>query len=158
MAEATTKEQIENWKTELASAMAEQKWRRALQLCSWLRYTLDQQGRSDARVERMHGQAKAALAEQVKQERADQELLEKRLHLRRVSKNQITLGRWLQALDAIEAFYQNGADQEETLDLLQSFQDRLLDRLATAQQPTDTQATEVKQRFNDLLEQVRSKT
>ena len=150
-------EQIENWKTELASAMTNQKWRRALQLCSWLRYAFDQQGRSDARVERMHSQAKKALAEQVSRDRAERERREKHLYLRSVSTNQITSGRWLQALDAIEAFHQNGAGQEETLELLQSFQDRLLDRLSTAQQPTDTQATELKQRFNDLLEQARSK-
>lgn len=153
----TSGEQIENWKIELASAMGDQKWRRALQLCSWLRYALDQQGRSDARVERMHDRAKKALAEQVRQEQAKQEHQQERRHLLHVSTNQITLGHWLPALDAIEAFHNAGANQEETIELLQSFQDRLLDRLSTAQQPTGAQATEVKQRFNDLLEQIRSK-
>jgi transcription initiation factor TFIIIB Brf1 subunit/transcription initiation factor TFIIB len=156
MPKMTSQEQIEDWETELASASAEQKWRRALQLCSWLRYALDQQGRSDPEVERIHDQAKKALAEQVSRERAQQARLRQRQHSRRVGTNQIILGNWLQALDAIEAFYQSGASQEETFDLLKTLQDRLADRLNSAQQPTGAQATELRQRFSKLLEQVRS--
>ena len=47
MTETTTEEQIQNWKADLASAMDNQQWQQALKLCSWLRYTLDQQGRTD---------------------------------------------------------------------------------------------------------------
>ena len=72
MAETTTGEQIEIWREELSVAMTGQQWRRALQLCSWLRYALDQQERSDPVVEQMHRRAKEALAEQVTQERAQQ--------------------------------------------------------------------------------------
>ena len=156
MTEATSQKQIEDWKTELTSAMAEQKWRRALQLCSWLRYTLDQQGRSDLEVEEIHQKAKMALDEQIKRERAEHERQIKHRDLRRTSTSQIISGNWLQALDAIEAFYQNEASQEETLDLLQAFQARLSDRRAPAQPPTGTRATELKQRFDEILEQIQS--
>ena len=64
MAETTTREQIEAWREELGLAVTGQQWRRALQLCSWLRYALWQQGRSDPEVEQVQRQAKAALAEQ----------------------------------------------------------------------------------------------
>jgi hypothetical protein len=156
MSEATTEEQIETWKTELASAIADKEWRSALQLCSWLRYALDQRGCSDPQVERMHGQAKEALAEQVSRERAAQERQSKLEHLRRVSTSRIVSGHWSQALDAIEAFYNNEASREDTFNLLQTLQDRLSDPLSTAQQPTGSQAAEFKQRFNSLLEQIRS--
>ena len=37
MTKTTPQEQIDDWKAESVSAIADQKWRRALQLCSWLR-------------------------------------------------------------------------------------------------------------------------
>jgi len=65
----TTGEQIEIWKKELATAMAGQQWRRALQFCSWLRYALRQQGLSDPEVEQVQRRAKEALAEKVIKEK-----------------------------------------------------------------------------------------
>jgi len=50
----TTGEQIETWKKELVRAMTSRQWRRALQFCSWLRYTLWQQDLSDPEVEEVH--------------------------------------------------------------------------------------------------------
>jgi hypothetical protein len=63
-------EQIEMWKAELALAMADARWRRALQLCSWLRFSLRQQGLSDPEMEQARQQAKEHLAETVTREKA----------------------------------------------------------------------------------------
>ncbi|NIM04187.1 MAG: hypothetical protein GTN65_00870 [Armatimonadetes bacterium] len=70
--ETTSGKQVKIWKEELAIAMADRQWRRALQLCSWLRYTLRQQELSDAEAEEAHRQAKEALARQVVREEAQQ--------------------------------------------------------------------------------------
>jgi hypothetical protein len=129
---ATTRKQIEDWKTELALAMVNRQWRRALQLCSWLRYALEQQERSDPEVEQMHRQAKEALAEQVTQERAQQARQKEHRRLRRTSMHQIVSRTWTQALDSIEALYRSGASQQETLGLLQELEGRLSDRLFPA--------------------------
>ena len=129
MTETTTDEQIELWKEELTVAMADQQWRRALQLCSWLRYTLGQQEQSDPEVEQIHRQAKEAIAEQVTQERAQQAHQREHSRLRLAAANQSASGTWMQALDSIEGFYQNGASQQEALGLLQELKTRLSDRL-----------------------------
>ena len=155
MTNIKTGEQIENWKAELTSAMTDQKWRRALQLCSWLRYALDQQGHSDPEIEQMHSHAKEALAEQVKEKQDTQERQRKLGHLRRMSRSEIASGQWLRALDTIEAYHDHGASQEEVVDVLQALQDRLSRQLAFTQRPAGIGATEIKQRFNTLLQQIR---
>lgn len=152
----TTGKQIEDWKTKLALAMDNQRWRRALQLCSWLRYALGQQERSDPVVEQMHRRAKEALAKQVTQERAQQARQRDHRLLRVLAMNQIASGTWMQALDSIEAFYQNGAGQQEALGLLQELKGRLSNRSFPTSRHQDPRATALVQRFNQVLAQVRS--
>ncbi len=155
MTKTTTKEQIEDWKTELAPAMVNRKWRRALQLCGWLRYALEQQERSDPEVEQMHRQAKEALAEQVTQERAQQARQREHRRLRRTAMNQIASGTWMPVLDSIEAFYQHGASRQEAFSLLQKLEGRLSDRLFRTHWQRDSQAAALRQRFNELVKRVR---
>ena len=155
MTETTTGKQIEDWKTELALAMANRQWRRALQLCSWLRYTLEQQERSDPEVEQVHRQAKEALAEQVTQQRAQQARQKEHRRLRLMAMNQSASGTWMQALDSIEAFYQHEASREEALSLLQELKIRLSDRLFATYWQKDPKATALARRFNEVLDQVR---
>lgn len=155
MTETTTGKQIEDWKTELALAMANRQWRRALQLCSWLRYTLEQQERSDPEVEQMHRQAKEALAEQVTQERAQQARQKEHRRLRLMAMNQSASGTWMQALDSIEALYQHEASREEALSLLQALKIRLSDRLFATYRQKDPKAAALARRFNEVLDQVR---
>jgi hypothetical protein len=150
-----TRKQIEDWKTELALAMVNRQWRRALQLCSWLRYALEQQERSDPEVEQMHRRAKEALAEQVTQERAQQARQKEHRRLRRTSMHQIVSRTWMQALDSIEALYWSGANRQETLGLLQELEERLSDRLLPTHWQRGSQAAALRQRFNELVERVR---
>jgi hypothetical protein len=155
MTSTTTEKQIEDWKTELASAMADGQWRRALQLCSWLRYALEEQDGSDPAVEQMQVQAKEALAEQIAQERAARAREKEQRRLRVVAMNQIASGTWMQALDSTDLFYQNGASPEETLDLLQQFRTRLSGRVLPTSWQKAPNAEALAQRFNELLDRVR---
>ena len=155
MTKTTTSKQIEDWKTELALAMVNLQWRRALQLCSWLRYALEQQDHSDPEVEQMHHRAKEALAEQVAQERAQRARQKEHRRLRRTAMDQIVSGTWMQALDSIEALYRSGASQEETLDLLRELKIHLSDRLFTTHWRQDPKAAELARHFNAILGQVR---
>lgn len=156
MTQTTTRDQVEDWETELALAMVDRQWRRALRLCSWLRYALEQQERSDPKVEQMHRQAKEALAEQVAQERAERARQKEHRRLRATARNQAASATWMQALDSIEAFYQNGASQEEALGLLQELKTRLSERLLPGYRQIDPKAAALARRFNELLDQVRS--
>ena len=152
----TTDKQIEDWKIELTCAMGDQRWRRALQLCSWLRYALGRQERSDSEVEQDHQRAKEALAGQVAEERA-QRARQRNHHLLRVlAANQIASGTWMQALDSIEAFYQNGAGEQEALGLLQELKRHLSDHSFLAHPHQDPMTEALVQRFNQVLAQVRS--
>jgi hypothetical protein len=153
--ETTTKKQIEGWETELALAVVDLQWRRALQLCSWLRYALGQQEQSDSEVEQIHHRAKEALAEQVTQERAQRARQKEHRRLRLTAVNQSSSGTWTQALDSIEVFYQNGASQQETRGLLQELKRRLSHRLLPAYWQIDPKAAVLTRRFNELLDQVR---
>jgi hypothetical protein len=150
-----TDEQIGTWKEELTAAMTDQQWRRALQLCSWLRYALDQQDRSDPETEQMHRQAKEALAEQIAQTRAEQARQREHQRLRRTAMNQSAAGSWMQALDSIETFHQHGASPQETVGLLQELKVRLSDRLLPTHWQKDPTAARLARRFNELLDQVR---
>ena len=155
MTKTTTSKQIEDWKTELGSAMVDLQWRHALQLCSWLRYALEQQDHSDPEVEQMHRRAKEALAEQITQERAQQARQKEHRRLRRTAMNQSASGTWMKALDSIEALVQSGANRQETLDLLRELKIRLSDRLFTTFWRRDPKATALARRFNAILGQVR---
>jgi hypothetical protein len=152
----TTNQQIEDWKTELASAMVDRQWRRALQLCSWLRYALEQQECSDPEVEQMHHQAKEALSKQVTRERALQALQREYRRLQITVMNPNASGPWMQVLDSIAVFYQNGASQQEVLDLLQELKIRLTDRSFSMHRSKDPRAAALVRRFNEVLAQVRS--
>jgi hypothetical protein len=156
MTETTTEEQIENWKADLAPAMADQQWQQALKLCSWLRYTLEQQGRTDPKVESMHQQAKEMLAEQVAQERAQRAWQQKHRRLRHMCVRQIEADRWMPALDNIESLYQHSGDPQDTLSLLQALETRLSKQRSSSEWRMSAQATAVQQRFSAVVEQVRN--
>ena len=156
MTETTTTNQTEDWGAELASAMVDQEWRRALKLCSWLRYDMEEQDRSDPELERMHRQAKEGLAEQVAQERAQRARQTEHRRLQLMAVNQSASGTWTQALDSIEMFYQDGASQQEALGLLQELKRRLADRLLPAYWQIDPKAAVLAKRFNKLLDHIRS--
>lgn len=153
--QTTTKEQVQDWESELTQAMTEQQWRRALRLCSWLRYALEQQERSDPEIEQMHRQAKEALAEQVAQERAERGRQREYGRWRATARTQAASGTWAQALDSIEVFYQNGASQQEVLGLLQKLRTRLSDRFLPEYRQMDPKAAALAQRFSEFLGQVR---
>ena len=153
--ETMAEEQIEIWKKELAIAMADGQWRRALQLCSWLRYTLRQQELSDPEVEEAHRQAKEGLAEQVIREKAQQEREERHRRLRRQTMYQIISGEWDQALDSIEALYQDGANRPETIHLLQELKARLATLLSPKFRQADQRASALGRRLDELVERVR---
>jgi alkanesulfonate monooxygenase SsuD/methylene tetrahydromethanopterin reductase-like flavin-dependent oxidoreductase (luciferase family) len=125
LTETRTEEQTEIWKNELAIAMADEQWRLALKLCSWLRYILGQQELPDPEVEQAQRQAKEGLAEQVIREKAQQEREERRRRLQRQAMYQILSGDWDRALDLIEALYQHGANRQEVIHLLQELKKRL---------------------------------
>jgi hypothetical protein len=148
LTETSAKEQIEIWKNELAMAMADEKWRLALQRCSWLRHILGQQELSDPEVEQAQRQAKEGLAEQVIAEEAQQELEETHRRLQHHAMNQIRAGDWDLALESIEALYQDGANRHEMIHLLQE----LKKRLPTMSIPEYQQRG---QRVDDLVAQVR---
>lgn len=145
---------METWKEELALAVAGQQWRRALQLCSWLRYALWQQGRSDPEVEQVQRQAKAALAEQVAKEETQQEREEERGRLRSEIMQQIVSGDWEEALDSIEAFHRHGANRQATIQLLQELEKRLASMLRPKFRQMDQRAAVLGRRFDRLVEQL----
>lgn len=152
--ETTSGEQIEIWKEELTRAMAGQQWRRALQLCSWLRYALWQQGRSDLEVEGAQRQAKDALAEQVTREETQQGRDEEHRRQRRQIMHQIVAGDWEQALDSIEAFYRDRASQREAVHLLQELKRRLGSRLNAKYRHLDRRSAALGLRFDRLAKQI----
>lgn len=154
MTETTAGEQIEIWKKELAIAMADEQWRRALQLCSWLRYTLRQQELSDPEVEEAHRQAKEALAEQVIREKTQQEREGRHRRLRRQTMYQIVSGDWEQALDSIEALYQDGANRQEVIHLLQELKARWPTTQTPKYRQADQRAAALGRRFDELVERV----
>jgi alkanesulfonate monooxygenase SsuD/methylene tetrahydromethanopterin reductase-like flavin-dependent oxidoreductase (luciferase family) len=151
--ETTAGEQIEIWKKELAIAMADEQWRRALQLCSWLRYTLRQQELSDPEMEEVHRQAKEALAKQVSREKTQQQHEERHRQLRREIMHQIVSGDWEQALDSIEALYQDGANRQEAIHLLQELKARLPTTL-TPEYRQAAQRAALGQRLDELVERI----
>jgi hypothetical protein len=152
MDETTVEERIEAWKGELALAMAGQQWRRALQLCSWLRYALWQQELSDPQVEEAHSQAKEELAEQVDTEKRQQKRQEEQRRRRDGILQQIASGRWEQALGSIEAFFQDEVGQQETIHLLQELRTRMGRVLGPIYRQTNRRAAVLGHRIDELEE------
>ena len=152
--ETTSGKQVKIWKEELSIAMADRQWRRALQLCRWLRYTLRQQESSDPEVEEAHRQAKEALARQIVRESAQQERERRHQRLRHQARYQIIYGDWDQALDSIEALYQDGANRQEASDLLQELKVRLAPLLAPTFRRMDRRTAALGERFDELEERV----
>lgn len=155
MSETTIGEQIEIWKEELVLAMTSQQWRRALQLCSWLRYTLRQQELSDPEVEEAHRRAKEALAGQVIREKAQRERKARYRQRRREIMYQIIARQWEQALDSIDAFCADGATPREAFDLLQELKARSAALLSSKHRQVNQRAAALGQRFDELWERVR---
>jgi hypothetical protein len=156
--ETRTGEQIEIWKKELAIAIADEQWRLALKLCSWLRYALSQRGLSDPEVEEAHRRSKEGLAEQVSREKIQQERKEeherKHRRLRRKTMHQIVSGDWNQALDSIEVLYQDGADRQEAIHLLRELEARLATLLSPGYRQVDQRSAALVRRFDELVERV----
>ena len=156
MTEMATGEQIDIWKKELAIAMADEQWRLALKFCSWVRYALSQQGLSDPEVEEAHRRAKEALAKQVTREKTQQKREERHQQLRRQIMYQIVSAHWDQALDSIEALYQDGANRQEAIDLLQELRARLGTSRSSEHRRRDRRAVALNRRFDELMERVGS--
>lgn len=135
--------------------MANEQWRRALRLCSWLRYGLEQQEHSDFEVEQMHRRAKEALAKQVSKERAQQAHQKEWQRLQNTVMYQSASGTWMPTLDSIALFYQNGASQQQVLDLLQEFKKHLSGQLPSTSSRQDPKTAALVRRFNEILAQVR---
>jgi len=146
----TAEERIEAWRAELEMAMADQQWRRALQLCSWLRYALWQHELSDAQVEAAHQQAKEGLAKQVDAERSQQRRQGEQRQRRDGIMQQIASGQNEQALDSIAILYQDGADRQVVIHLLQELRARMGRLLGPNYRRTNRRAAMLGHRFDEL--------
>jgi hypothetical protein len=155
MSEMTAEEQIVAWKEELAPAMADQQWRHALQLCSWLRYALWQQGSSDPQVDEAHRRAKEGLAEQVDREKDKSKHTADLRRRRDGIMQQIATAQWSQALSSIDAFLQDGAGRDEIRHLLKELQTRMGRILGLQYRQMDRRAAALGRRFDDLEERTR---
>lgn len=146
----TAEEQIEAWEDNLALAMADQQWRRALQLCSWLRYALGQQESSDPQVEKAHQQAKEGLAEQLVQEKRQERDREEHRRRRGAIIEQIAAGRNGQALDSIEILHQEGASRAEIIQLLKELKMHMGRVLSPRYRQANRRAAALGNRFDEL--------
>ena len=151
MTKETTDEQVKNWKNEMAIAMDNEQWRHALKLCGWLRYALRQQDSSDPDVDEAHRQAKDALAKQWVREKSAYEKHQKQ---RDLILYQIISREWNKALTSIEAHYKDGANRQETINLLQEFKGRTRTLLTDNWRQKDPQAAALGRQFDELVEQV----
>ena len=158
MTEMTTEERIDTWKKELATAMADEQWRLALKFCSWLRYTLSLQGRTDPEVETTHQQAKEALRKQVINEETQQkhgrERKERHRKLQSQVMHRVVSGDGNGALDLIETIYADGVNRQEAIDLLQELKVRSATKLSPRYRQMDQQAATFGKRFDELVERV----
>ena len=158
MTETTSEQQVQIWKEDLAGAITGQQWQVALKLCSWLRYTLQQEDTSDPEVEEAHHQAKERLADQVTSTAAQQEsapIRARRYEKRRTKiMHQIISGRWEQALDSIEELNQDGIGRHEIVDLLQELRARTASLLAPSYRRVDGRAARLGRRFDDLVQRI----
>ena len=158
MTETTDGEQIDIWKKELATAMADQQWQLALKFCSWLRYTLSLQEHSDPEVEAAHQQAKEALSKQIAEETTlqerEKERKEKYQRKRPSAMYQIISGNWVGAMDSIETLYQGKADRPEAISLLEALKARTATLLSPTYRQKDERAAMLGKRFDALVELV----
>ena len=158
MTEATSENNIQNWKEELATAMTGQQWRLALKLCSWLRHELRQQDVSDPEVEETHRQAKEGLAEQMATTKTQQETESE--HRRTYQQRRTSImhllvaGNWNQALDLIEALHQDGASRHQVVDVLHELNARTASLLSPGYRQVDPRAAALGERFEELVERV----
>ena len=67
---------------------------------------------------------------------------------------QIISGEWEQALTSIEAYYKDGANRQETINLLQEFKGRTRTLLTNSWRQNDPQAAALGRQFDELVEQV----
>ena len=151
MTKETTDEQVKNWKNEMVIAMDNEEWQHALKLCSWLRYALREQDSSDPDVDEAHRQAKDALAKQLAREETSYEKQQKQ---RQLIMYQIISREWKQALTSIETYYKDGANRQETINLLQEFKGRTRTLLTDTWRQKDPQAAALGRQFDELVEQV----
>ena len=151
MTKETTDEQVKNWKNEMVIAMDNEEWQHALKLCSWLRYALREQDSSDPDVDEAHRQAKDALAKQLAREETAYEKQQKQ---RQLIMYQIISREWKQALTSIETYYKDGANRQETINLLQEFKGRTRTLLTDTWRQKDPQAAALGRQFDELVEQV----
>ncbi|MBL7164353.1 MAG: hypothetical protein ISS57_17335 [Anaerolineales bacterium] len=151
MTNITNSEQIEIWKNELAVAMTCEQWQLALKLCGLLRYALRQQEMSDPDVDKAHHQAKETLAKQIIQEKSAHE---EHRQLRNMTMRQIISGEWEQALDSIEALYQDGVNGKEAIGLLQEIDVRTQTFLSPNRRLQNQRAAELGKRFDELVERI----
>ena len=155
MDELTAMEQIEAWKEQLALATADEQWRHALQLCSWLRYALWQQELSDPQVDESHRLAKAGLAGLVNKEKSQQRHKEAQRRRRDAIMQQIATAQWSQALDSIDAFHQDGAGRKELDHLLKELETRMGRVLGLQYRQMNRRAGLLGRRFDELEERAR---
>jgi len=146
-------EQLEDWRDQLTLAMSNQQWRRALQLCSWLRYALEKD--PDPELEQLHRRAKESLAKQVAQERAQRAHENEHRRLRHAVTTHIASGTWMKAFDSIDALYKSSADREELLGFLRELKIRLSGRLLPTHWEKDPKAPALARRFDELLAEAR---
>jgi hypothetical protein len=156
MDETTAEERIEAWKDELGLAMADQQWRRALQLCSWLRYALWQTELSDPLVEAAHHQAKEGLAKQVDREKSQQRHKGEQQQQWDGIMQQIASGQNEQALDSIAVLHQDGADRQVVIHLLQELRARMGRVLGPNYRRMNRLAALLGNRFDELEARARS--
>jgi len=147
----TNSEQIEIWKYELALAMSSEKWQLALKLCGRLRYALRQQELSDQEVDKAHHQAKEALGKQLTQETSAHKEYQQQ---RNLTMRQIRFGEWEQALDSIEAIYQDGANRRDAIGLLEEIEVRTQTFFSSNHRKTNQRATDLGKRFDELVERI----
>jgi hypothetical protein len=150
MDETTAEERIEAWKDELELAMTDQQWRRALQLCSWLRYVLWQTGLSDPLVEAAHHQAKEGMAKQVDREKSQQRHKGEQQQQWDGIMQQIASGQNEQALDSIAVLHRDGADRQAVIQLLQELRARMGRVLGPNYRRTNRLAALFGDRFDEL--------
>jgi hypothetical protein len=123
--ETSGEDQVLVWKAELSAAMADHEWRRVLQVCSWLKFRLAQEGVLDPEVEKIQSEAKRRLSDAVDEERAKRERQGRHRRAQRKAMDLILSGSWDQALDVLEALHRVGASPQAILHLLKELEKRL---------------------------------
>jgi hypothetical protein len=144
-------EQIEIWKYELALAMSNEQWHQALNFCGKLRYALRQLKLSDSEIMNDHHRAKEAQAKQIILEKSTNKKhqLQQTLTMRH-----IRFGEWEQALDSIEASYQDGANRKETIVLLREIEMRTQTFFSPNHRKTNPLSAAIGKRFDEIVNRI----